>query len=220
MITYCLPACVDGTGAARRFARPRLRNLFGLFSRTIRVPEPGVPSTRIPPFVERLWMPAYAVCIRTSSAKGDQQIWTSVEGISGTFSLFDGVGDLDSRSIEEEVFPPTLGATEAGDLARAGLVRYIMSQRGQMDKPAVQEIIEVRTYHFPVWVCYFHRYGLRHLDLKVLEACSGRAGGAKLRISVLNALIAARKKKREEWAGSAPRIAGQCQASMEGLPEA
>lgn len=219
MNIYCLPACVDGAEAARLFAKPRLRNLFGLFARTVRVPEPGEPSTRILPFVEKLWLPAYTVCIRTSSAKGDQKVWTSVEGVSGTFSLFDAVEDLDSRNVEEEAFPPTIGASEAVELARSGLVRYIMSQRGQLDKPAVLEATEVYPYHFPVWVCYFYRGLSRHLDLKVLEACSGRAGGAKLRISVLNALIAS-KRKREVSDGIVHDIRGQIQTPMEALPEA
>ncbi len=195
MTAYHLPARIEGEGAAKHFARPRIRNVFGLLAPSIRVAAAGTPSTRIPPFVERIWMPAYAICLHTASGKGDQHVWTSIEGISGTFSLFDCVDELASRELGEDSFPPIIDETDAGKLARNGLLRYIMSQRGQIDKPVVQAVTEIRPYHFPVWVYYFHRYGKERVDLKVFDAYSGKSAGAKMRVSVLNALIAAKKNR-------------------------
>jgi hypothetical protein len=193
LTVYLLPARIEGEGAAKHFARRRFRNGFGLLAPSIRVAAAGTPSTRIPPFVERIWMPAYAICLRTISSKGGQDVWTSVEGISGTFSLFECVDELASCELDEDSFPPIIDEAAASELARHGLLRYIMSQRGQIDKPVVQAVMEVRPYHFPVWVYYFHRYSKQRIDLKVFDAYSGKSAGAKMRVSVLNALIAAKK---------------------------
>lgn len=191
---YCLPAHMNGDAAAGYFARPRLLNAFGLLTPSVGIAMAGVPSSRKPPFVERLWMPAYAVSVGTVSSKGEQRVWTSVEGISETFSLFDCVDDLAERVVEEDAFPPAIDEAAASDVARKGLLRYILGQRGQIDKPVVQAVLETRLYHFPIWVLYFHRYKKQRIDLKVLDAYSGKSAGAKMRIAVLDALIAARKR--------------------------
>jgi hypothetical protein len=198
LTAYFLPPRIEGEGAARYFARPRFRNGFGLLASSVRVATAGTPSTRVPPFVERIWMPAYAICLHTRSGKGDQHVWTSVEGISGTFALFECVEELASCELDEDLFPPIIDESGAGELARNGLLRYIMAQRGQIDKPLVQAVTEVRPYHFPVWVYYFHRYKKQRVDLRVLDAYSGKSAGAKMRVSVLNALIAARKGKQQQ----------------------
>lgn len=194
MTGYCLPAHVTGAQAAAYFARPRFANLFGCLAPSIRVAAPQTPASRIPPFVERFWMPAYAICVRSISSKGEQHTWTSVDGISGVFTLLECVEELAERLLEEESFPAGIGEAGAGELARHGLLRYIMAQRGQIDKPVVDAVTEIRPYHYPVWVYYFRRFGSR-IDFKVLDGYSARSGGAKMRVAVLDVLIAAKRNR-------------------------
>lgn len=196
MTIYCLPARIGGESAARHFARPRAANLFGLLAPAIRVAEAGVSNTRQPPFVERIWMPAYAICLKTRSKKGDLLTWTSVEGISGMFALLEGVDDLAACDVVEDTFPPVLDESQAATLARHGLLRYIMAQRGQMDKPVVESVEAIRLYHFPVWNYYYRRFG-RRIDFKVFDGYTGKAAGAKMRVAVLAALIGARKGRHD-----------------------
>jgi hypothetical protein len=188
----CLPARIAGDQAARHFGRPRFANLFGLLAKPVRVATPHAPDIRIPPFVERLWMPAYAVLLHASSSKGDHRIWTSVEAICGEFSLFEGIDELAPLEPDRDWFPPAISEAQAADLARKGLLRYVISQRGQFNKPLVDSVEETRLYHFPIWACYFRRQG-RFLDIKILDARTGKSAGAKMRVAVLNAFVAAKK---------------------------
>jgi hypothetical protein len=195
MTAFCLPARIAGEQSARHFSRPRLGNLFGLLARPVRVAAPSDPSTRIPPFVERLWLPAYAVCLRAASKEGEHQVWTSVEGISGDFTLLDCVDDLVPGIPDDNWFPPAFNEERAAELARKGLLKYVMAQRGQLNKPVVDAVEETRLYHFPIWVLYYRRQG-RFLDIKVLDARTCKSAGAKMRVAVLNALVAAKRSRQ------------------------
>lgn len=189
----CLPPRITGQEAARHFARPRLKNLYGLLSRPVRIAQTGAPDTRVLPFVERFWMPAYAICLHAVSPQKEHTIWTSVDGCSGHFSLFERIEQLDTRDLQEAAFPPTLEEERAVELARKGLLQFILRQRGQFNKPVIDRVEEIRLYHFPVWTCYYRRW--KRLDIKVLDAYTGKSAGARTRVAVLNALVAARKAR-------------------------
>lgn len=194
MRPLCLPGRIEGEQAARHFSRPRPRNLFGLLAPPVRVARGKDPGTRIPPFVERLWMPAYAIRLHTVSRKDEKSIWTSVDGWSGQFAILECADELSHRELEEECLPPKLDEAQAVEAARKGLLRYILAQRGQMNKPLIDAVEEVRLYHFPVWVYYFRRYG-KSIDIKVLDGHTGKSAGAKMRVAVINALVAAKKNR-------------------------
>ena len=193
-MSLCLPVGITGDQAARHFCRPRFLNLYGLLSKTVRVAVPGTPSSRVPPFVERLWLPAYAICLRTTTRDTRKSVWTSVEGISGEFTMLDCVDELAPRQLNEDWFPAGLDETQAVELARLGILKYVMVQRGQLNKPTVDAVEEVRPYHFAVWV-YYYRRRRKFIDLKVLDGYTGKSAGAKMRVSVINALIAARQQR-------------------------
>jgi len=193
-MSLCLPARIAGDQAARHFCRPRFWNLYGLLTRAVRVATPGTPSSRVPPFVERLWLPAYAVCLRTTIRDNQKSVWTSVEGISGEFALLDCLDELVPRELDEDWFPPAIDDTQAVELARKGMLRYVMAQRGQLNKPTVDAVEEVRPYHFAVWV-YYYRRRRKYIDLKVLDGYTGKSAGAKMRVSVINALVAAKRRR-------------------------
>ena len=196
MSSLCLPAHLDGKAAERFFRRPRFGNFFGLFALKARVAAPDTPAaSRALPFLERLWLPAYAVRVHTTSPKGERSVWTAVEGINGEFSLLECDNELATRDLDGEIFPPAIDENRAGELARKGMMQYILSQRGQMNKPIADGIEEILPYHYPVWVCYYRRRGV-FLDIKVLDARTGNSGGAKMRISVLQALVAAKNARK------------------------
>ena len=193
MIGLCLPATAGADAARRFFERPRFGNAFGLFARRVHIPNADDPASRTLPFIERLWMPAYAVRVHTTSPKGEKSVWTAVEGINGEFSLLECDNELAERELDGDVFPPLLDETRAAEIARKGTMQYILSQRGQINKPVVDGIEEIRPYHYPVWVCYYRRRSV-FLDVKVQDARTRKSGGAKMRVSVLNALVARRKQ--------------------------
>lgn len=189
----CLPPRIPGEDAARHFGRPRLANLYGLAARPVQVVTPESADARVLPFVERLWMPAYAVRLRTVTRGRPGSVWTSVDAWAGQFAVFECVDELAMREVSEDSFPPSLGEEEAGRVARQSLLQYILRRRGQMGKPVIEGVEETRLYHYPLWVLYYRRRGL--IDLKVLDGYTGSAAGSKLRVAVVNALVAARKQK-------------------------
>jgi hypothetical protein len=168
-------------------------NLFGLLARPVKIAKGWDPSTRIPPFVERLWMPAHAVCLYGASSQRPSSVWTSVDGWSGQFSLFERVGELARCDVEEDHFAASIDEARARDLARSGLFEIVLRRPGRIGKPAMFDAKETRLYHYPVWVCYRRRRA--GLDLEVLDGYTGKRPGAKVRIAVLDALIAANKSR-------------------------
>jgi len=194
LIRLCLPNSATGDRAVIAIRRPRFRNLFGLLAPRVNIAGPRQPATRILPFVERVWMPAYAVRLHAVSSKGEKHAWTSVEAITGAFSLFDCAEDLSPFEPDEDCFPPSLDEMRAAELARKGLLQYILHQRGQFNKPVIDAIEEIRAYHFAVWVYYFHRRRGR-IDIKTFDGYTVKPAGAKMRIAVLDALIAVRKSR-------------------------
>ncbi len=193
MNTLCLPARLDAHTAGKAFMCPRWGNLFGLLARAVHTKrEPGKPAPL--PFVERIWMPAYAIRFAFSSRRGPSNAWVSVDGCSGAFALFEPVEELAEREIREDLFPSLLDEAAAEQAGRQGLLKYALRIRGGPDKPVVDAMVEIRSYHFAVWV-YYYRRRLKYIDLKVLDGYTGKSAGAKMRVSVINALIAARQQR-------------------------
>lgn len=199
MTALCLPSLIGAEAAIQRFSERKLKNLYGLLARRIHVAEPNNPDSRTLPFIERLWLPAYAVCVHSQQRDKEIRTWTTVDGLAGYFAFLDNVNDLTERELTEDSFPPSVTREQAETSARRGLLQFVMRQRGQFNKPVIDGIDEVRLYHFPVWVLYFHRLTKR-LDIKALDAYTGKPGGAKMRVGVLDALIAARNRRLTESA--------------------
>lgn len=196
MTSLCLPAHVGAEAAQRFFRRPRMGNIFGLYAQQARVAVEGDPASRVMPFIERLWLPAFAVRVHATSPKSEHSVWTAVEGINGEFSLLECDKELAERELDGDVFPAVLDETRVAALARKGAMHYVLIQRGLLNKPMVDGIEEIRPYHYPVWVCYYRRRGV-FLDIMVQDARTGKSGGPKMRISVLHALVARKKEFRE-----------------------
>jgi hypothetical protein len=185
-----LPGRFSGDDAVAWFARPRLRNLYGLLAPRARVAVPDDSASRTPPFVERIWMPGYAIRLHAIAKQRDQSVWTSVDGWTGQFAIFERVEQLQELALEEDYFPPGLEETKAIEIARHYLLQYVLRVRGEVGKPVVDAVEEVRIFHFPVWVLYYRRG--KAIDVRTMDGYTGKDGGPKLRISVVNALVAAR----------------------------
>jgi hypothetical protein len=196
LTSLCLPANVGAQAAARYFSRPRIGNLFGMLAEPVHVAVAGDPSTRLLPFIERIWMPAFAVRVHAASKKTEHSVWTAVEGINGEFSMLECDQELAERELDGDVFSATIDETRVAALARKGMMHYVLIQRGLMNKPIVDGIEEIRPYHHPVWVCYYRRRNV-FLDVMVQDARTGKSGGAKMRISVLHALVGRNKELRQ-----------------------
>lgn len=194
MTLLCLPTRINAQEAIEKFNQRKLKNLYGLLLKDIRIAAPGEPLSRVPPFIERLWLPAYAVCVHSYLRDKENRVWTTVDGLAGYFMFFDGVHELQSRDLTEDAYPPSVSPEQAEAAARKGLLQYILRQRGQFNKPIIDAVEEIRLFHFPVWVLYFQRVG-KQLDIKVLDAYTGSPGGAKMRVAVLEALMSARKNR-------------------------
>ncbi len=187
-----LPGRISPGKAASFFSHPRWRNLYGLLAPEVHVVRPGQPETRQLPCIERVWMPAYAVRLRTAVREKESMMWVSVDAWSDYFSILEAQEELAVHELQEEVFPPKIDEAQAADISRKGLMRFILAQRGQINKPTIESVEEVVLYYYPVYVYYGRRFG-KYLDIKVLDGYTGKSGGAKMRISVLDAFVAQRK---------------------------
>ncbi len=189
----CLPPRISGEEAAQHFARPRFGNVYGLLAKPIRVAATGDPGSRVTPFVERLWMPAFAVRLRTMARGKNEWVWTAVDAWADDFSLFERIEQLTPCEPAEDAFPPLLDEVQAAERARKGLLQYILRRRGQTNKPVIEDVEAVQLYYYPLWVLYYRRRG--RIDLKVLDGYTGKPAGAKLRAAVVAAFIEARKRR-------------------------
>jgi hypothetical protein len=183
-----LPARIDVEGALKRFRRRRWGNLFGLWQAPpAKVDEQGQPAS-----LELVWMPVYAYQFNLIYRGKQATSWVSVDASFGGFALLGRVNDIVDETPEGEVFPPVLGREAGENLAREGVIRYILRKRGA--KPSVDDITDRMTFHTPVWVYYFRTIGGK-MDLAVLDAYSGDTMGGLVRRSVVDAFIARSREK-------------------------
>lgn len=187
-----LPSRVSAEDAVSWFARPRLRNAFGRFARRAHLAQPRHAAPKPLPFIERVWMPAYTILLHATAGQREQSLWTSVDGSTGQFAIFECVDLLERSTPDEPWYEPAINANEAEAIARKCLLQYVMRMRGRFRKPVVDAVEEMKCYYYPVWLLYFRRRR-GTLDVKTMDAFSGKDGGPKLRVAVLNAMVQARR---------------------------
>lgn len=188
MTTKILPARIDVESALKRFRRPRLGNLFGLWQAPpVKLDEQGQPAS-----LELVWMPVYGYLFNFIYKGKQTSAWVSVDASFGGFALLGRVNDIIEGTPDGEAFSPVL-TPEAGErLAREGVIRYILRKRGL--KPSVDDISDRMTFHTPVWVYYFRTIGGK-IDLAVRDAYSGDPMGGLVRRAVVEAFIARSREK-------------------------
>lgn len=187
-----LPPRYDLEDARTLFLRRKISNLFGLLRRRpARVDESGHAAS-----LELVWMPARAYRFAMTHKGKDVFSWVTVDASFGGFALLGRVKEIvEGNAVPGEVLDPVLDEERTEELAREGVVRYILRTRGA--KPSVDDITDRFEYHAPVWVYYYRRAGNK-LDLAVLDAYSGDPMGGLVKRAVLDAFIARRRAAKVE----------------------
>ena len=150
------------------------------------------PLRRALPYVEIVWLPSYRVTIETVAKKTVRPVDTLVGGHDGQFALVDLANLTIEHRTDRGHFPPTLDRQQAVDVARSGLVSAILRSAGWGAKPSIGQTHDVELLQYPFWAYYFERStGL--LDVKLLDAVTGKIAGSKVKASLLAALLDAKR---------------------------
>ena len=150
----------------------------------------GPDSTR--PHAELVWMPSYLFTIQLESKQGPGEVTCNVDACSGSFALFQMHDAVVDGEAEGETFPPTLEEAAAEKVAREELVKVILRRRSRAGKPLPTKTLSAELLSYPYWVYYYQRRpGL--IDIKVLDAATGRPVGNKIKLGILDAFKAAAK---------------------------
>ncbi len=146
------------------------------------------------PLLEIAWLPTYRVQFAAEHAGRSLNFDALVNANSGHVVL----GDLSrAERCEIEAFSPEqdLLPGRASELARAAVVKNLLTRRGWGQRPKIVASEPPELIGYPVWAYYFAtRTGM--LDAKLLDAMSGAAGGPQLKTSLL-ATLAARQRNRK-----------------------
>ena len=201
----CIRPAVDEATARRRLERTRFKFLrrclrqclhFALLPmHASRNRALDIPVRRPLPYMETVWMPYFRVTLETLAKGNSQPVDTLVGGRDGVFALTDLAGMTIEQQTDREHFSPTLNETEAADVARTGLVSAILRSPGWRAKPTIGRTQAVELLQYPFWVYYFERRWGR-LDVKVLDAVTGKPSGGKVKASILAAFVNAKHRPR------------------------
>lgn len=175
--------------ARRFFERRRAGNLWGLLKPRSPVrPTHGSAAPKAGR-IELVWLPHYWIRFRVTSSRGPGEIAVSVEAHSGSFAIFQMEENLVERqAVEGEVFEPRLPHDRATEIGKRDLLRSILRQRGQWNKPEVKEAAGLDLFYYPFWVYYYERRrGL--LDIQVYDAARGVKGGPRTKVGILSGLV-------------------------------
>jgi len=184
-----LPARYGRADAETYFTRAGWIRLFGLLGHPARPVPHKTSGGRNLPFLERIWMPWYAVEFSTEVKMRFNTVSVALDAWSGMIVLFERGRELREGAPEGAVFAPPFGAEQAMTQARQGLFQVILRRRGQLNKPQIRACESVRLFYMPYWV-YYHRRIFRYIDCRLMDAYSGEAAGSRTRHGLLNALVA------------------------------
>ncbi len=145
-----------------------------------------------PPRADLVWMPSYLLTIQLESKQGPSEVTCSVDACSGSFALFQMHDAIVDGEAEGKTFPPVLDEAVAEKVAREELVKVILRRRSRAGKPLPTETLRVELLSYPYWVYYYQRRP-GFIDIKVLDAATGRPVGNKIKLGILDAFKAAAK---------------------------
>jgi hypothetical protein len=116
--------------------------------------------------------------------------------LSGAFSLRRYKDEiLESEiSAQGDAFPPQLGEGEALAVARDGVLKNALRERGGRRSFRWAEPESVELLQHPFWVYYHHRRR-GFIDIRLLDAVTGDRPGSKTKGGVLEAFVAAGREK-------------------------
>ncbi len=167
----------EATGLLTKTRFARIRRAFGM---------------TLPPALrtELIYLPYYLVTIPVYQGESKSTASAAIEAISGAFSLRAYKDELLSDTEPEpgDAFTPQIAEPDAIDIARDGILRNALRERGgrRTFRWAKSESVELLQH--PFWVYYYaRRRGL--LDIQLLDAVTGDRPGSKTKGGVLDAFV-------------------------------
>ena len=145
------------------------------------------------PRLELIWMPSYLVTIRLESRQGESEVTCNVDGCSGSFAIFQMHESIRGGDVRGEDFAAAYDEAAAEKVAREELVKTILRRRSRAGKPIPKETVRIELLRYPYWV-YYYRRRPRFIDIKVLDAATGRPVGNKIKLGILDAFKAAARQ--------------------------
>ncbi|MDZ4858170.1 MAG: hypothetical protein SGI88_04245 [Candidatus Hydrogenedentes bacterium] len=146
-----------------------------------------MPGTAALPKLEIVWLPRHLFDIRCVLGKDEHPLTACVDSYSGMFTIFEMDAWVVDGDAPGPVFSASMNESEAEAHARAGLLAFILRQRGSLAKPEPRDTVRVRLIHYPYWVYYFDAGG--YINIRAIDAVTGEKGGGKVRRSLLNAFV-------------------------------
>jgi hypothetical protein len=185
----------------RRFARTRavLRFSANLIRRLLR--RPTAPSATLAIPLELVWLPQYWVRFVVEDSRKTKRFEAIVCGHSQGAAACD-LSRQQWQSIDgPAAMPASLAETVARQQARDGLTATMMQAPKWSNRNIVGDAVS-ELIGYPYWVYYYRRRGDK-LDIKLLDAMTGRVAGPKAKAAFLAAL--AHQKRVAATSDEAPR---------------
>jgi hypothetical protein len=179
---------IDEAEALRRWHAPRgglIRTLFRALA-----------PRKAPQRVELVWLPAYLVRIELDLRGVKSEVICSVDGLSGSFAIFQMESSVVEGESAGESFPAVFDLAQAERVARESLLTTILRRRGRAGKPVPGATRSVEPLLWPYWVYYHRRRGGR-MDIQLLDAATGVRPGHKIKLGLLEAFRAAARNQSE-----------------------
>jgi hypothetical protein len=130
--------------------------------------------------LELVYIPHYIFALELTTRNGLRKVMISVDGIMGSFAVFNLENVQFSQQALSETFEFVLPEAEARERAlfeyRRVLLGYSLKRH---DLVSVNKIIDCHYVHYPFWVGYFlkrNRY-----DFAAIDGLSGQKQGVKMR---------------------------------------
>ncbi|MBN1344709.1 MAG: hypothetical protein JXQ73_18600 [Phycisphaerae bacterium] len=197
----CIEPVVDERAARRRIERKRLARLRRLLGRVLRVggacadedisPAASSRFRRSLPYLELVRLPYHHLVFEAATRGVTREAHVLVGGCDGQFTLMDMSSLRLGELSEVETFGATIDEGQAVQLARSGLVAAVLRSPGWGGKPRIGELMGSEVVQYPFWV-YYHERRAGRLDIKVLDAVTGKLPGPKVKGSILQAFVRAR----------------------------
>jgi len=136
--------------------------------------------------LELVHLPYYVFTVELSSRRGIRTATISVDGIQGSFALFDQQKMAYHKEAALEGFDFVLSEAEAQAVAlseyRRMLLGYELKRR---DPVLIKRVVDCLRLYYPYWIGYFLKRG--RYDFAAIDALSGQKQGVKLRKVLLMA---------------------------------
>lgn len=176
----------DSDEAAQRLRKSR----FQLLRRALGLVTP--PPIRM----ELVYIPHFVITIPVYQGESKSTVTAAVEALSGAFSLRRYKDEIleSENAAQGDVFPPQLDEDEALAIARDGVLKNALRERGGRRSFRWAEPESVELLQHPFWV-YYHQRRRGFLDIRLLDAVTGDRPGSKTKGGVLEAFVAAGREK-------------------------